>query len=113
MKKFEEVNNDILKDLFEIREETLGNNLSDENIDKTENKASNLSDEDKRHEILIDEISEKILNNVSGHSIEYVKKQLDLLDDNLLDYICYWNEKYYRSGFVDGMRMILTYIQNK
>ena len=91
MKKFEEVNNDILKDLFEIREETLGNNLSDE---------------DKRHEILIDEISEKILNNVSGHSIEYVKKQLDLLDDNLLDYICYWNEKYYRSGFVDGMRII-------
>ena len=91
MKKFEEVNNDILKDLFEIREETLGNNLSDE---------------DKRHEILIDEISEKILNNVSGHSIEYVKKQLDLLDDNLLDYICYWNEKYYRSGFVDGMRIM-------
>lgn len=93
MKKFEEVDNDILKDLFEIREETLGNNLSDE---------------DKRHEILIDEISEKILNNVSGHSIEYVKKQLDLLDDNLLDYICYWNEKYYKSGFVDGMRMILN-----
>lgn len=92
MKKFEEVNNDILKDLFEIREETLGNNLSDE---------------DKRHEILIDEISEKILNNVSGHSIEYVKKQLDLLDDNLLDYICYWNEKYYRSGFVDGMRIAI------
>ena len=96
MKKFEEVNNDILKDLFEIREETLGNNLSDE---------------DKRHEILIDEISEKILNNVSGHSIEYVKKQLDLLDDNLLDYICYWNEKYYKSGFVDGMR-IAKYINN-
>lgn len=91
MKKFEEVNNDILKDLFEIREETLGNNLSDE---------------DKRHEILIDEISEKILNNVSRHNIEYVKKQLDLLDDNLLDYICYWNEKYYKSGFVDGMRII-------
>lgn len=59
MKKFEEVNNDILKDLFEIREETLGNNLSDE---------------DKRHEILIDEISEKILNNVSRYNIEYVKK---------------------------------------
>ena len=91
MKKFEEVNNDILKDLFEIREETIGNNLSNE---------------DKRHEILIDEISEKILNNVSGHSIEYVKKQLNLLDDNLFDYICYWNEKYYRSGFVDGMRIM-------
>lgn len=87
MKKFEEVNNDILKDLFEIREETLGNNLSDE---------------DKRHEILIDDFSEKILNNVSDHSIEYVKKQLDLLD-----YICYWNEKYYRSGFVDGVKIIL------
>lgn len=96
MKKFEEVNNDILKDLFEIREETLG---------------SNLSDEDKRHEILIDEISEKILNNVSRYNIEYVKKQLNLLDDNLFDYIGYWNEKYYKSGFVDGMR-IAKYINN-
>ena len=90
MKKFEEVNNDILKDLFEIREETLGNNLSDE---------------DKRHEILTEKFSENILNNISRYNIEYVKKQLNLLDDNLFDYISYWNEKYYRSGFVDGMRI--------
>ena len=90
---FREVNeDDILKDLYEIRDESLG---------------CNLSDSDREHEILIDEISEKILNNVSGHSIEYVKKQLDLLDENLLDYLCYWNEKYYRNGFMDGVKIIL------
>ena len=41
----------------------------------------------------------KILNNVTGDSIEYIKEQLDLLDENLLDYVTYWNEKYYRNGF--------------
>ena len=57
-------------------------NITDNKIYKTEN----YCDEDKRHEILIEKISEKILNNVSGHSIEYVKKQLNLFDDNLFDY---------------------------
>ena len=37
---------------------------------------------------------------------KYVKKQLSFLDENFMDYIDYWNEKYYRNGFCDGMQLI-------
>jgi hypothetical protein len=67
---------------------------------------SNLSAEDKKHFIYFDEISEKILKNVPKQSQKYVKKQLDQLDENFMDYICYWNEKYYRNGFCDGVELI-------
>ena len=30
----------------------------------------------------------------------------DLLDDNFFDYICYWNEKYFRNGFCDAVELI-------
>ena len=29
------------------------------------------------------------------------------IDDNFFDYICYWNEKYYRNGFCDGVDLII------
>lgn len=97
MRNFRELNeDDILKDLFEVRDEYLG---------------CNLSDEDKEHEILTDEIFEKILNNIPKQNRKYVKKQLDLLDKNFLDYICYWNEKYYRNGFVDGSKIIMGCVE--
>ena len=38
---------------------------------------------------------------------EYVQKQLDQLDKNFMDYLYYWNEKYYRNGFVDGSQLII------
>ena len=37
---------------------------------------------------------------------KYVQKQLDKLDDNFMDYLSYWNEKYYRNGFVVGVQLI-------
>ena len=85
MNNLREVNDDILKDWLEFREETL---------------YCTLSAEDKKHFVYFDEISERILNK------KYVEKQLKQLDDNFFDYICYWNEKYYRNGFVDGVELI-------
>lgn len=38
---------------------------------------------------------------------KYVQKQLDQLDKNFMDYLCYWNEKYYRNGFVDGSQLVM------
>ena len=55
---------------------------------------------------IFDEISEKILRNVPNKNKKYVRKQLEILDNNFLDYISYWNEKYYRNGFVDGIQLI-------
>ena len=87
-----EVNeNDIMKDWIHFREEDL---------------LCYLNDEDKKHEICIDEISERILKNVPEKNQKFVRKQLDKLDRNFLDYLCYWNEKYYRNGFVDGVKIV-------
>lgn len=62
--------------------------------------------EDKEHFIYFEEISTDILNNVSGNNIEYVKSQLEKLDDNIMDYMHYWFEKYYRNGFCDAIELI-------
>lgn len=82
MKNLREVNDDILKDWLMFREE----------------KISSLScDEDKKHWIYFDEIAENILRSVPECNKKYVRQQLHKLDDNFLNY---WNEKYYRNGFV-------------
>ena len=91
MNNLREVNDDILKDWLEFREETL---------------LCTLSAEDKKHFVYFDDISERILKNVPEQNKKYVKKQLDLLDENFMDYIFYWNEKYYRNGFCDGVELI-------
>ncbi len=91
MKNLREVNDDILKDWLLFREEDI---------------SSLKCEEDKKHWIYFDEISERILKNVPEQNKEYVQKQLNKLDDNFMNYICYWNEKYYRNGFCDGIEII-------
>lgn len=90
---FREVNeDDILREWLSCREEGL---------------LGYLTEEDKEHHIYFDEISERILKNVPKQNKEYVKKQLNKLDENFLDYLGYWNEKYYRNGFVDSAKVIM------
>nr|DAZ36076.1 MAG TPA: hypothetical protein [Caudoviricetes sp.] len=97
MNNLREVNDDILKDWLEFREETL---------------CCTLSAEDKKHFVYFDEISDRILKNVPDQNKKYVKKQLNLLDENFMDYIFYWNEKYYRNGFCDGVQLICGSFDN-
>ena len=97
MNNLREVNDDILKDWLEFREETL---------------YCTLSAEDKKNFVYFDGISERILKNVPEQNKKYVKKQLDLLDENFMDYIFYWNEKYYRNGFCDGVQLIGSSFDN-
>ena len=91
MNNFRNVNDDILRDWLSFREET---------------ELYFVNDEDRKHTVEFDEISERILRNVPNKNKKYVEKQLNLLNDNFLDYIDYWNEKYYRNGFVDGVQLI-------
>ena len=92
MNNFREVNDDILREWLSYREET---------------ELGYLTQEDKKHNINFDEIIENVLKNVPKQNKKYVKKQLDILDKNFMDYICYWNEKYYRNGFVDGSQLVM------
>lgn len=93
MINFREVNDiDMLKEWFEFREKTA---------------LCTLSLQDKKYCIDFDEISENILKNVPKQNKKYVQKQLDILDKNFLDYLCYYNEKYYRNGFVDESQIAM------
>ena len=92
MVNFREVNDDILKDWLLFREDEI---------------ASLTCDEDRKHCVYFDEISDKILNSIPKQNRDFVRKQLNILDDNFLDYLGYWNEKYYRNGFCDGVQMIM------
>lgn len=74
MNNFREVDDDILKDWLNFREEMV---------------LDTLTKEDKKHYIYFDEISENILKNVSKQNQKYVKSQLNILDKNFMDYICY------------------------
>ena len=94
MNNFREVNDDILREWILFREDEL---------------SSITCDEDKKHWVYFDEISEKILRNVPKKNKKYVQKQLEILDDNFLDYLGYWNEKYYRNGFVDGSQLVMGF----
>ena len=96
MNNFREVSDDILKEWLSYREETI---------------SGRLTKEDKKHYINFDEIAANILRNVPKQNQKYVKNQLDRLDKNFIDYLCYWNEKYYRNGFVDGSQLVMGYFE--
>ena len=92
MNNFRNVNDDILKEWLNFREET---NLAF------------INDEDRNHTVKFDNFSEKILNSIPKQNRKFVEKQLKLLNSSFLDYIVYWNEKYYRNGFCDGVELII------
>ena len=71
MKNFREVNDDLLKEWLGVREENI---------------LCYLTEEDKKHGLFIDEISEKILKNVPKQNKKYVERQLNELD-NVFDKI--------------------------
>ena len=97
MSSLREVNDDILKDWLLFREDEL---------------SSLTCDEDRKHWVYFDEISERILKNIPKQNRNYVQRQLNILDDNFMDYIGYWNEKNYRNGFCDGVQLVLGCIKD-
>ena len=97
MSDFKDVKNDILKDWFDFREQEFFSTLVSEN--------------DKKHHIYFEEISNKILNNIPKECRKYVSRQLDILNDNFMAYVDYWNEKYYRYGIMDGVQLIIGWLK--
>ena len=88
MNNLREVKDDLLKEWIEFREEIA---------------FCDLSPQDKKYCICFDEISEKILKNVPEQNKKFVQKRLD---KNFMDYLYYWNEKYYRNEFADVIELL-------
>ena len=86
-------------------------NLNDWFIFREDTVLAYTDKEDRKHTIEFDEISELIIKNIPKQNRKYVQKQLNALDDNLMDYIGYWNEKYYRNGFCDGFKVGLLFAE--
>ena len=63
-------------------------------------------EEDKKYKINIEEISIKLFNLVPSNNKELAKEQLDELNNSILDYLDYWNHKYYKYGFYDSIKLI-------
>ena len=82
--------NDLMKEWIIFRDECL----------------SRLTEEDKGHLIEFDKYCDNILKNVASCNKKYVQKQLDQLEKNFMNYLYYWNEKYYRNGFVDVIELL-------
>ena len=92
MNNLRNVKDDILKDWLTFRDECIN---------------SSVTVEDNKHYIQFEEISKKILDNIPKQNRSFVQIQLNKLDDNFADYLCYWNEKYYRNGFCDGVQLFI------
>lgn len=93
MNEMREIKNDILKEWFNFREETL---------------FCYLTEEDKKHSLKFDDIAEKIMNNVPNKNKKYVEKQLDTIYNDFMSCLGYYSEKYYRNGFIDGVQLIMA-----
>ena len=91
MSSLRDVKDDLLKDWLYFRDENL---------------CSLVNTEDRKHMIKFDEISDIILRSIPKQNRPFVQKQLDKLDDNAMDYIGYWNKKYFRNGVCDGIELI-------
>ena len=85
---------DIIDEWFECREESI----------------AHLTPEDKKHLINFDKHADNIIKNVLPKNKKYVKSQLNSLFDKFMDYVSYWNEKYYMTGFVNGIQLIIGYL---
>lgn len=48
-----------------------------------------------------------VLNCIDGDMYNFVKKELDKLEENILDSIGHFNRKYYMVGFNDALEIIL------
>ena len=92
MNNLREVNDDILKDWLEFREETF---------------LCQLSNKDYKYSLNFDKFCEKILRNISKDNKQFVQSQLDKLYDDFMMYLDYWNEKYYRNGFCDCLNLVI------
>lgn len=91
IKNLREVKDDLLNEWLEFREETA---------------FSEMTPQDNKYCIYFEEIAEKILKNVPEQNKKYIQKQLTQLDKTFMDYLYYWNEKYYRNGSADVIELL-------
>ena len=87
-----EDNKNILDKWFEFREEEL---------------ESGLTREDKNHIYDFEKCTNAILEIVDREIYNYVRKELNKLEEQILRSMEHFNKKYYMAGFMDALEILL------
>lgn len=66
-----------------------------------------LSKEDKKHMYDFEKCADMVLNCVDGDMYNFVKKELDKLENDVLDSMGHFNRKCYIAGFSDALEILL------
>lgn len=69
---------------------------------------SHLTEEDKQYLPRFEERIGEVLNCVHPIDREYVNSLLEDMYDRIMDYSGHWDRKYYKTGFADGIKLILS-----
>lgn len=83
----------LLEKWFQVREEEL---------------ECGLNKEDKKHMYDFEKCADMVLNCVDGEMYDFAKKELNKLEEDILDSIGHFNRKYYMAGFSDALEIILN-----
>lgn len=73
---------------------------------RSEELETNLSNEDKSHFLKFDDFYDKFIDVTLDTKKDYVSNVLNDLRDDFMQYCIYWNEKYYKTGFSDGIKLL-------
>ena len=60
----------------------------------------------KSHFLKFDDFYDKIIDVTLDTKKDYVSNVLNDLRDDFMQYCIYWNEKYYKTGFSDGVKLL-------
>ena len=74
---------------------------------KEEELECGLNKEDKKYMYDFEKCADMVLNCVDGGMHDFAKKELDKLEEDILDSLQYFNKKYYMAGFNDVLDIIL------
>ncbi len=96
MSSLRKINNDILKDWLIFRENSINNSYKDE----------------EKYNICLDEIYKRILEKIPKKEKEIIKKDFKLIDEEILKFYVYTEEKFYRNGFCDGINLMVGSLES-
>lgn len=82
-------------------------NLLEKWLEFREDELETLSNDDKKHMFNFEKCVDMISNCVNVDMYDSVKKELDKLENDVLDSIEHFNRKYYMAGFNDALDIIL------
>ena len=82
-------------------------NLLEKWLEFREDELETLSDNDKKHMYDFEKCADMVLNCVDGEMYDFAKKELDKLEEDILDSLQHFNKKYYMAGFSDVLEIIL------